>query len=289
MNYPTSLDNSVSLPNPTGTNTQNNPDHAGLHTSENQAIIALEGKVGTGATTPAANTLLVGTGAGTSAWQGLTSAQLAAILTDETGSGSAVFANTPVLITPKVDTINENTVGNGVTVGGVNLKNGVISTASAVSSSAIAAGAVTPDKLLAGAPTSHVWQTWATVWGVISSGANTLGNGSLAASYTQIGKTVHLRILLTWGSTTSSTGVDWCFSPPVTPNTNMIFYPIGNTISSGVSDNLGDLRFFSATQLQPRVGTATGSFVTNGPISNVSPFTWTTGNSLKLSGTYEAA
>lgn len=142
VNFPASLDNGTSLPNPTGANTQNNPDHAGLHSTENAAIIAAETKLGTGATVPAANQLLVGTGAGTSAWQGLTSAQLAAILSDETGTGSAVFANTPVLITPKVDTINENTGGNGVTVGGVNLKSGAISTSSSVPAAAIQAGAV---------------------------------------------------------------------------------------------------------------------------------------------------
>lgn len=150
-NFPTSLDNGTSLPNPTGTSTQNNPDHAGLHSSENAAIIAAEGKIGIGATTPAANQLLVGTGAGTSAWQGLTSAQLLAILSDETGTGSAVFANTPVLITPKVDTINENTTNNGVTVGGVNLKAGAISTASSVPSAAIQAGAVGSTQLAPGA------------------------------------------------------------------------------------------------------------------------------------------
>lgn len=125
-NFPTSKDDNTTLPNPAGTNTQNNPDHAAQHANENDAIKAIETKVGTGNTAPAANTLLFGTGAGTSAWQQLTSAQLAASLTDETGTGAAVFANTPVLITPKVDTINENTPGNGVTVSGVSLKSGAI-------------------------------------------------------------------------------------------------------------------------------------------------------------------
>lgn len=125
-NFPASLDNGTSLPNPTGTSTQNNPDHAGLHSSENAAIIAVETKLGTGSSTPASGTLLIGTGAGTSSWSALTSAQLAAVLSDETGTGSAVFATTPTLVTPKVDTINEATGGNGVTVGGVNLKSGLI-------------------------------------------------------------------------------------------------------------------------------------------------------------------
>lgn len=65
-------------------------------------LAAVETKLGTGSSTPASNTILYGTGAGTSAWQGLTSAQLASILSDETGSGAAVFANSPTIVTPTV-------------------------------------------------------------------------------------------------------------------------------------------------------------------------------------------
>lgn len=156
MNFPASLDTSATLPNPTTSSTTNSPSHAGLHASENAAIIAVETKLGSGSSTPASNTLLIGTGTGTSSWSALTSSQLASVLSDETGSGSAVFANTPTLITPKVDTINENTTSNGVTVGGVNLKSGVITTAGAVGTTAIVAGAVTPDKLATGAATASV-------------------------------------------------------------------------------------------------------------------------------------
>lgn len=147
MSFPVTLDTGSSLPNPSTSNNTNNPSHAGLHGLENAAIIAAETKLGTGASTPASNTLLIGTGTGTSAWSALTSSQLAAILSDETGTGSAVFANTPVLVTPKVDTINENTGGNGVTVGGVNLKSGVISTAGAVGTTSLASGIQVPDKM----------------------------------------------------------------------------------------------------------------------------------------------
>lgn len=150
-NFPSSLDNSTSLPNPSSSNAPNSPSHAGLHTSENGAIIATQTKVGTSASTPVANTLLFGTGTGTSAWTALTSANLAATVSDETGSGSLVFATTPTLITPKVDTINENTLNNGVTVGGVSLKAGVISTSLSVPTAAIQANAITTAKLATGA------------------------------------------------------------------------------------------------------------------------------------------
>lgn len=159
-NFPASLDTGSSLPTPAAGNNTNSPSHAALHGAENAAIIATETKLGIGATVPAASQLLVGTGAGASAWQGLTSAQLAAILSDETGTGSAVFANTPVLITPKVDTINENTPSNGVTVGGVNLKSGVISTSSSVPAAAIQANAVGQTQVAVGVAVQMVSTTY---------------------------------------------------------------------------------------------------------------------------------
>lgn len=146
-NFPAALDNGTSLPNPASSNPPNSPSHAGLHDNENAAIIATQTKVGTGASTPIANTFLFGTGTGTSAWTQATSAQVAAAVSDETGTGALVFATTPSLVTPKVDTINESTTNNGVTVGGVNLKAGIISTASSVGTTALAAASVTPTKL----------------------------------------------------------------------------------------------------------------------------------------------
>ncbi len=67
-NYPTSLDNSTSMPNPTPTSTRSTPSLADGQTLQNEAIIALETKIGIGSSTPVANTVLRGTGAGTSAF-----------------------------------------------------------------------------------------------------------------------------------------------------------------------------------------------------------------------------
>lgn len=145
--FPGAVDTTSKLPNPATGNNTNNPSHAGLHDNTNDAVKATQTKVGTGASVPASGTLLIGTGAGASAWTALTSAQLLALLSDETGTGAAVFANTPVLITPKVDTINENTLNNGVTVGGINLKSGVITTTGYASSTALQANAVQANQL----------------------------------------------------------------------------------------------------------------------------------------------
>lgn len=109
--------------------------HAAQHNLEQAEIVQIATKIGTGASTPVANRVLRGTGAGTSAWAqtdltsdvtgtlpvanggtGITSlgsnvanflgtpssANLLAALTNETGTGAAVFANTPTLVTPNI-------------------------------------------------------------------------------------------------------------------------------------------------------------------------------------------
>lgn len=97
--FPTSQPN---LSNPSGSDPLNNPDHASQHGNANDEIEALATKVGTGASTPANNQFLVGNGAGTSAWQSLTSAQLASRISDETGSGALVFGTSPSITTPTI-------------------------------------------------------------------------------------------------------------------------------------------------------------------------------------------
>lgn len=58
----------VTYTNPAGTNLVISPDHAAMHTSENNEIIAVETKVGVGSGTPTLNKILIGSGNGTSVW-----------------------------------------------------------------------------------------------------------------------------------------------------------------------------------------------------------------------------
>lgn len=70
-NFPTSVDNGTSLPSPTDVSYTNAPDHAQLHAAENQILIALETKLGFGASTPTSGTsgyLLTSNGDGSSSW-----------------------------------------------------------------------------------------------------------------------------------------------------------------------------------------------------------------------------
>jgi hypothetical protein len=152
-NYPGALDNSSTLPNPAAGNPTNSPSHAGQHANANDSIKAIEAKVGTGASTPVVNTIFKGTGTGTSAWGNLSSAELLSIMTDETGSGALVFANTPTLITPKTDIINEATATNGVTIDGLNIKDSQLNTNNSVVAANITDASITATKLATSAIT----------------------------------------------------------------------------------------------------------------------------------------
>ena len=68
INYPASLDNGTSLPNPTATQDTNSPSLSAGQGLQNDAVIALETKLGTGSSTPSGTYALVSTGTGSSAW-----------------------------------------------------------------------------------------------------------------------------------------------------------------------------------------------------------------------------
>lgn len=152
-NFPTSLDDATNLPNPTSGSAPNNPSHSDNHATANDAIKAVEAKVGTGASTPTNNTFLTGNGVGTSTWTkvvpsgtvvGTTDIQ---VLTNKTLTSPTI--NTPTINNPTLSTDNvlEYTAANGVTVDGVNLKDGTINTNNAVTTASIAANAVTSAKI----------------------------------------------------------------------------------------------------------------------------------------------
>jgi len=71
INYPTSLDNGTSLPYPSSTDTLSSPNLSGLADNLNDAIIALETKLGiadANSQTPVAGNLLASTATGESSW-----------------------------------------------------------------------------------------------------------------------------------------------------------------------------------------------------------------------------
>lgn len=116
-NFPTAIDDGTSLPNPGANSFTNSPTHAGLHTSENGAIIAVETKLGTGSSTASAGKVLVATGTGSSAWAqlDLTSTVTGALPVAHGGSGATTL--TGVIIGNGTSAFTAVTAPSGAIVG----------------------------------------------------------------------------------------------------------------------------------------------------------------------------
>lgn len=108
--FPTSI---VSPTDPQPTDKLSSPAHSQQHQSHNAEIVAIETKIGTGASTPTTGKVLRATGTGTSSWgqvdittdvASATSANLRSLLSDETGTGVAVFGTAPTISAPIVST-----------------------------------------------------------------------------------------------------------------------------------------------------------------------------------------
>lgn len=95
--FPTSL---LSITDPTSGSLLSSPSHSSQHQSHNAEILATQTKIGTGSSTPSSGTVLRGTGAGTSAWGGLTGSDV----DSSTGSGSFVLSSAPTLTSPVIAT-----------------------------------------------------------------------------------------------------------------------------------------------------------------------------------------
>ncbi|MFI6639944.1 hypothetical protein [Streptomyces sp. NPDC050504] len=137
------------------------------------------------------------------------------------------------------------------------------------------------------------WVSYAVAWS--SSGtAPAVGNGMLRGVYCQIGKTVHVRINLLMGITTTYGTGTWRFTVPVTADAleSSAFYQVGSAMMIDESANAlyPGTAFITASTGFIGVSTATGgSNVAAGAISTSTPFTWASTDSVHIQITYEVA
>lgn len=218
MPFPSSLPSYAGF---TSTHTLQADNHAAQSNQEQADITAIATKVGTGASTPTSTSVLVGNGGGTSAWGQIalsnmvsgvlpvgnggtgisslgsgvatflgapTSANLAAALTDETGTGSNVFANTPSLVTPVISDFS-NAIHNHTNNANGGLLNGA---------NAIIDGTLTPNELVASAGTSWVAQS------ILPNFTGFSVNPIVSASFIQIGKTIIYSVYPTVNGTSNA-------------------------------------------------------------------------------------
>lgn len=107
--FPSALDDNTTLPNPSANNPTNNPSLSAGQTNQNDSIKAIEKKLGTGSSTAAANQVLRGTGAGTTAFGALN------LATDVTGALPVASGGTGSTTQNFVDLTTNQTV-NGTKV-----------------------------------------------------------------------------------------------------------------------------------------------------------------------------
>ena len=122
----------------------------------------------------------------------------------------------------------------------------------------------------------------------------TVGNGTVAARYQQIGTLVHVRFQFVFGSSSSIDGSAPTISLPVTSSTSGLvgtntIVGYASLVNTGTEVVIGVSVWNSSTTIVIRVTNAGGTYSTTGNISATVPFTWTTNDEIYLDFTYEAA
>lgn len=185
-----------------------------------------------------------------------------------------------------VDAIGEYTAANGVTVDGMNIKDGKLNTNNSVVTANITDTAITPAKLQAGTGTGWAYSSWTPTWTNL-----TIGNATVVGKYIQIGKTViaHLSVIL--GGTSAVTGAV-SFTLPITASaayTGGDPLGYGNIFDSGTAIFQAAVLWGSATTCSLEVWGSAGTYVNDVVISNTVPMAWTNGDRIGITLHYEAA
>jgi hypothetical protein len=118
----------------------------------------------------------------------------------------------------------------------------------------------------------------------------TVGNATQVWKYQRVNKLVFVYGIITFGSTTSVTGV-MNFTPPiaaVAPSGN-IYHGAVTIDDTGTGVIAGMILQTSATNFYPAYFNNSVNYETISAMTSTAPFTWTTGDVIKVQFYYEAA
>lgn len=210
-------------------------------------------------------------------------------LTNKTLTSPIINTATITNPTLTVDSISGVSVATTVTVGNVQLANGVINTANAVTATAIADGAVLPKALLAGTGSGWASQSYTPTWTGM-----TIGNGTTTGNYFQIGKAVFGYVSVTLGSTSSVSGAI-IFTLPVTSKTGAAYSDSvtwlgnGGILIAGVASRAMTLWSSSTTAKVRYYNPAAAGPGIDADTSSTTPGTFGNGSLVTVNFWYEAA
>lgn len=209
-------------------------------------------------------------------------------LTNKTITSPTITGGTIDNATITVDSIAGHSTGTIVTIANLQISNGVLNSANAVTATSIAAGAVQPQALVAGTGTGWSWSSWSPSYANL-----TIGNGTVEAKYIQIGKTVFVRWFFQLGST-SVVGTNPTISPPLVPLAS--YYTTFGTSPSvgqarlvGSVAFLGDLCFLSSSTLAAFPLNTASTYATENTMTASVPTVWAAGNQMFWIFSYEVA
>lgn len=208
--------------------------------------------------------------------------------TNKTLTSPVVTGGTIDNSTITVDSIGEHTAANGVTVDGLNIKDGALNTNNSVVTANITDAAVTPAKLVAGTGSGWSYQSWTPTWTNL-----TVTSSTVTGRYIQMGKTVFFRLAVVLGGGNAPAGAV-SFTLPITSasyaGTSTI--PILGLVSFNDSSTTvyqGVTSWVDTTHANVLINTASTTYLTQNNISSTVPFAFGNGDEIVISGSYEAA
>ena len=129
------------------------------------------------------------------------------------------------------------------------------------------------------------WASYTPAWTATTTNP-TIGNGTITGAWMSVGKLVHFRAKIVFGSTTTAGSGAYLFSLPATMSGGY-----GTNASIGVGSTFDTsapaLQVWNVRRSSSTTVVLTQTTGTN--VTNSGPFTWATGDEIELSGTYEAA